>query len=111
MFGNDVYCTVYAPTTYDIYGGLVITGLHISHSWRKTMNNHTCTICYGVGTHSNDVYACQPTNASVHTINVCSVCNYTYTEPHGAYYNQLLGRCSKCGFTGSTVLGLGDEIE
>ncbi len=99
------------PTLSDKWGARVITGHHTNHTFNKTLGNHTCTRCGGVGTHSTSNYTYSPTNASVHTINVCSVCNYSYTESHVAYYNQLLGRCSKCGYTGLIVLGLGNEIE
>ncbi len=104
--GDDMTAT--SPSLADKWGARVITGHHTTHNWSGANANHTCTRCGGVGSHS-------PTRGTLYTSKgasghsgYCSVCKYTFTESHSKYYNQTIGRCSACGYTGSIQMSIGD---
>ncbi len=103
--------TATAPTYEDRAGAMVITGHHTTHRWTKTAAHHYCTICVGIGSHT-PARGCEYTSNGVSThTGYCSVCDYTFTETHNAYYSQTLGKCTACGYTGSIVMSIGEETE
>jgi len=56
MYGHTS-CTATAPTSSDIKGFKLITGLHTRHIWMYTNTRKTCYICSGVKTESHN-YVC-----------------------------------------------------
>lgn len=109
MCGSADDITATTPRTADLNGARVITGAHSTHTWSKTTAKHSCSGCGGYGTHSPDNSRCTYTSngASTHTV-YCSICNYTFTESHSAYYNSLTGECSACGYEGLIQMGMED---
>lgn len=47
-------------------------------------------------------------NAANHSI-YCSLCKGTFYESHAAYYNQTLGKCTRCGRTGNITAPLDEN--
>ncbi len=39
----------------------------------------------------------------------CTLCKGTFYESHAPYYNQTLGKCTRCGRTGNIALSLGEN--
>ena len=85
--------TATSPTTGDINGFKVITGLHTTHNWIYTNARKKCTLCHGIKTESHS-YLWSDYSASQHR-GVCSMCGKTVYESHETYYNAIKG-CVRC---------------
>ena len=94
--------TASAPTTADKNGAKVILGLHTTHTWTRSGDYHYCTVCKGRNTHR---YTYTQYNSSQHKC-VCQDCGYITYESHRPYYNESLGRCKRCLYSGSITTRL-----
>ena len=87
-------CTATVPTSSDIKGFNVITGIHNTHNWEYTNIRRKCRACDGIKTESH-LYVWTDYNASTHR-GECSTCGQIVYEDHNNYYSNLSG-CSRCG--------------
>lgn len=75
---------------------------HFLGSWTNhssTSHKAFCSICesYIYGAHSG---SWSDYNTTYHK-KYCRICKSTIYEPHSAYYNNSLGKCTRCGHTGT----------
>ncbi len=103
---------VTAPTSYDVMGFNVATGLHTSHSWSYNDWGRFCVGCGGPKTEYHE-YWWQQYNATSHK-GVCHHCSggqYSIVyEPHTYHMSDpSTGICDRCGYVGRSIEINSDE--
>lgn len=89
--------TATAPTSYDISGFNVITGLHTAHSWKYTNQKRVCTVCNGTKVEAHS-YKWTDYSSTMHK-GTCSKTGDVVYEPHVYYLDSSTGKCTRCGRT------------
>lgn len=97
-------------TPYEVINGKGFS-VNASHngSWAyysSAQHKMYCSICkdYVYQSHTG---SWSDYNSTYHKA-YCSVCKSTVYEPHSAYYNNALGKCTRCGRTGNFTLNFVD---
>lgn len=85
-------CTATAPTSSDIKGFNVITGLHTTHTWLYKNAYQYCSICSGRKTETHR-YVWTDYSGTKHK-GTCSLCGKIVYESHEPYFTTS---CLRCG--------------
>lgn len=98
------------PTSYDIKGFNVITGLHSNHtSWKYSNTAKWCATCGGIKTFDEaHNFRWSPYSSATHK-GYCPVCKLTVYENHSYYLSG--STCTRCGSTntGGGTVSIPDE--
>lgn len=119
--GDYEFCGVHSGITYDKrvvftpYSVIKSTGFsaYAQHTgsceyYDSSRHRVFCSLCDG---YSYEYHSGNWTdyNTTYHKT-YCSICKTTVYELHSAYYNNLLGKCTRCGHTGTITNAIDPDL-